>query len=323
MAPHKGSESAMTDPESKPSNVVPFGKYKGRTIEEILVDDPGYMQWLSGQDWFRAKFTFLHQTIINRSAEPEETPEHNAIQVKFLDDDFCLRFLRCMEPDYETEALDKFNLARLSNLDIVQKKIKAEKNAPQEDDAELARKLKDIEEWQGMFGMKYTPKQLADARSTQKIAAHRSRETTRIERGKRLPILNRMDIRLSPSINKIKFNVERKFEEDGVDVALSITARMNWTFDGIEHNEYGSPRDSFWAEDWRNWHPSVGWGQHYDIEIKPTVGDDYPAILRQMRKNKSDILLVGAYGGMGATEDQFVRTMRSASIKVVFLADVV
>jgi uncharacterized protein (DUF3820 family) len=81
----------MTD---QPSNIVPFGKYKGRLIEEVLVDDPGYLQWLAGQEWFRSKFAVLYQVIINRGAEAEETPEHNALQVRFLEDDFCLRFLR-------------------------------------------------------------------------------------------------------------------------------------------------------------------------------------------------------------------------------------
>jgi uncharacterized protein (DUF3820 family) len=49
----------MTD-EGNQGNVVPFGKYKGRLIEELLVDDPAYLQWLSGQDWFRAKFVNLN-----------------------------------------------------------------------------------------------------------------------------------------------------------------------------------------------------------------------------------------------------------------------
>jgi hypothetical protein len=31
----------------------------------------------------------LNQVIINRGSEPEETPDHNAMQVKFLDDEFC------------------------------------------------------------------------------------------------------------------------------------------------------------------------------------------------------------------------------------------
>ena len=54
-------------------NIVPFGKYKGRLIEEVIADDPGYLEWLSGQDWFHVKYVALHQIIINRGAAPEET----------------------------------------------------------------------------------------------------------------------------------------------------------------------------------------------------------------------------------------------------------
>jgi len=81
-------------PDDAPK-IIPFGKYKGRLVDEVLIDDPGYLQWLAGQDWFRAKFNILHQVIINRGAEPEETPEHNALQVKFFSRDFCLRVFRC------------------------------------------------------------------------------------------------------------------------------------------------------------------------------------------------------------------------------------
>jgi uncharacterized protein (DUF3820 family) len=63
------------------ANIVPFGKHRGKTVEEILDADPRYLDWLTAQDWFRDKFVVLHQTIINRGAEPEETPDHNALQV--------------------------------------------------------------------------------------------------------------------------------------------------------------------------------------------------------------------------------------------------
>src|SRR5437660_7532041 len=106
----------MTD---QPANVVPFGKYKGRLIEELLVDDPSYLQWLAGQQWFRDRFAVLYQVVINRSGEPQETPEHNALQVKFLDDDFCLQFLRCMIPNYEVQACNALNRVRAANLQII------------------------------------------------------------------------------------------------------------------------------------------------------------------------------------------------------------
>ena len=50
--------------------------------------------------------------------------------------------------------------------------------------------------------------------------------------------------------------------------------------------------------------------------------DDYPAVLRQMKANGSDVLLIGDYVGTGATREQFIKTFATASKRVVFLHDV-
>jgi uncharacterized protein (DUF3820 family) len=105
-------------------NVVPFGKYKGRLIEELLIDDPGYLQWLVAQDWFRAKYVTLHQVIINRGAEPEETPEHNALQVLFLDDDFCVRFMEVVDPRLMDKIRNRLENRRKEHLRYLDEKIK-------------------------------------------------------------------------------------------------------------------------------------------------------------------------------------------------------
>lgn len=62
----------------------------------------------------------------------------------------------------------------------------------------------------------------------------------------------------------------------------------------------------------------------YRIECKPAVGDDYPAILRQMRASQCNVLLIGegGYAGTGATLEQVVAMFKSAGIKIVLLADV-
>lgn len=73
------------------SNIVPFGKYKGQPVEVLKADEP-YCQWLSGQDWFRSRFAPIYQVIIQGPATHEDTPEHNRIQAKFLEDDFLDRF---------------------------------------------------------------------------------------------------------------------------------------------------------------------------------------------------------------------------------------
>jgi uncharacterized protein (DUF3820 family) len=54
------------------AHVMPFGKYKGRLLEEILIDDPSYADWLAGQEWFRETFTVLHAVILAFDAEDDE-----------------------------------------------------------------------------------------------------------------------------------------------------------------------------------------------------------------------------------------------------------
>ena len=50
---------------------LPFGKYKGRSIE-VLDNDIGYAQWLLQQEWFAQKYPELHEAIVARYAETRE-----------------------------------------------------------------------------------------------------------------------------------------------------------------------------------------------------------------------------------------------------------
>lgn len=179
------------------NQVIPFGKHKGKTVEEVQTSDPSYINWLTAQDWFREKFVVLHQTIIH-SAEPEETPEHNALQVMFLDDEFCFKFIRAAG--------------------------------------------------------------------------------------------------LSASSQPMK-NWRRWFEWRGIDVMLGLSQDSNqWLL---------------------------------MIEIKPTVGDDYPAILRQIGAAAARsgytphaVLFLERYTGTGATREQFIKIFKASNISVVFLDQV-
>jgi hypothetical protein len=66
--------------------IIPIGKYKGQDIEQVRMRDPQYLQWLMQQAWFREKFASTYQVVVNVFAPPsEDTPAHNAIQVRFLD----------------------------------------------------------------------------------------------------------------------------------------------------------------------------------------------------------------------------------------------
>jgi uncharacterized protein (DUF3820 family) len=245
--------------------IIPFGKYKGRLVEEVLVDDPNYLQWLAGQDWFRAKFNILHQVIINRGAEPEETPDHNAMQVKFLDDDFCVRFMRCLEPKIDENVRSKLNEARESGLRQIRQRI-----------AYISQ-----------------PNSYCDKNELQQ--------------------LQRAQPIFSIPFNEVIFKVgTRKFEEQGVDVILGIYADNTRPYD--KPGRLGLQYDYQWRE--------VYWADNFKIELKPIVSDDYPAVLRQMKANGSEVLFVGEYRGQGASQEQFVKTMATAGIRVVFAHDI-
>ncbi len=85
------------------TNLVPFGKYKGQPIE-VLVNDRQYLDWLTAQPWFRERHENLYTIIINNFAEPSETPEHNKLQAKFLDNNFCLK---CIKLAYTNLPIEK------------------------------------------------------------------------------------------------------------------------------------------------------------------------------------------------------------------------
>lgn len=64
--------------------IVPFGKYKGRSVDELTADQD-YVNWLLAQPWFEQRFSYIHKIVIHDHGEPADTPEHNAMQALFLD----------------------------------------------------------------------------------------------------------------------------------------------------------------------------------------------------------------------------------------------
>jgi hypothetical protein len=79
--------------ERKMTNqIVPFGKYKDKAIE-VLQSDRHYLDWLLAQSWFKDRYSDLFTIVINNFQEPTDTPEHNAMHVKFLSDDYVYSLL--------------------------------------------------------------------------------------------------------------------------------------------------------------------------------------------------------------------------------------
>lgn len=75
------------------SELIPFGKHQGKPVES-LAGDKQYADWLVKQPWFREKHPQLYTIVINNFSLPDDTPEHNTLQARFFDNEFCLALFR-------------------------------------------------------------------------------------------------------------------------------------------------------------------------------------------------------------------------------------
>lgn len=91
------------------NELIPFGKYKGQPVEQ-LQSDPDYAKWLIQQPWFADRYSNIRTLVINNYKEAEESPEHNVMQARFLDDYYMYNVLcaaRAIRPFHvwETDTL--------------------------------------------------------------------------------------------------------------------------------------------------------------------------------------------------------------------------
>lgn len=256
---------------------VPFGKYKGRPVADMLAD-ADYMTWLEAQPWFRQRYAGL---VANRDAEAaSRTPVHNRLQASFLDAGFCRAFVEVASPEAYREAMGKLpNRDRDTTI------------------TELAK------------ATGYSDEQIAWLRegnrgSVEERIAGYERQISALG-----SVLREISDPFSALYIPVLRDVRPAFEVKGCDVCLYWEVRWNAihldtrriaSIERYESSETGEIR----------------------IEVKPTVADEYPAVLRQMARNKSSILFLEEYCGEGVTEDQFRRIFAASNKDVVFKRDV-
>lgn len=249
----------MPDPKSTPSSlpeIVPFGKYRGQPAE-VLLQDPKYAEWLQGQDWFRQRYQSLN-IFISNFGQPADTPEHNAIQVRFLDPGFRLKLAIVVTGGDIVAHADSSRLSAMVN------------------------------------------RMLSDPRAADK-------------KHKEYP----------PNGHPLLSLGSPSFESGGVDASFCVT--------------YGADVCA-WSEHGEVLTYSVEVIKPISVEIKPSLGDDFPGVLRQMRSlfeqrgGKANehallsyhgvgerVLLYSSYHGTGATEEQVISVFASAGYKMVRL----
>ncbi|MBP8282387.1 MAG: hypothetical protein KAX46_00480 [Chromatiaceae bacterium] len=234
------------------NEIVPFGKYKGQPIE-VMQHDRGYCEWLMGQDWLQTRFPQLRTIIVNNFTEPSETPEHNALQARFLDDVFVLATIIAVQGGdgftngYGVDSLKKLIGVRFEDNSVDVHIYQNSSSIQITDKEEMAKKLYDLD-----IG---------------------SKKDDYYER--------------QPYIEELNY----------------------YKRTGILSNQVFIP--------------------DVLIELKPSMGDDYPAVMRQviaMKRRNSGysrcIVIIGDYSGRGATLDQVTAMFGKSNIKLFLLSEI-
>jgi hypothetical protein len=301
------------------SIIVPFGKYKGQPIE-IMLSDTSYISYQKQQPGFMKWLEENHVTIYNifttGAQQVQDTPEHNKLQARFLDKKFQLAFFDAING--YTVREDFLNLVKSTQKDI-------DSNAPTIIDhndklslveTSLREKIQLIIEQLQTKIDKSAPDTFESYCSANSYLSGWSQESIR----------QRFENSEKYRLQEIKNNknaIEKLRAGNTDNEALNtINDKIKKLNDGIErynHNihmakKYLSIYQSI-VLDPSNLGTTVTFEHGYDvymrlqqysecshfadyvmrdqyrtlrIEIKPTVGDNYPAVLRQMKINQPE-----------------------------------
>ena len=287
--------------------IVPFGKYKGQPVE-TLTADADYCEWLIAQPWFSSKYRNVYNIVIQGGAEPQDSPEHNEMQARFLDDGWCFALADLLRPrrkgTYGLEAARK-----LLDADPGYQAFRdccELKTYP----AEIVPRRFEDRGWDVVYGVEPAS-----------ISARRTR--------------------LVPPLPACSCTCDH--------TACAANARCRGGSGYCRHDSDGWHReregidstwhccdDCYWSSkgpltyDQRSWLKETlhefqpGYGGIVRVELKPDLGDDYPAVLRQVTGYPGDYadrrcVVARRYAFERVTWDQ-VRKIFAAS-QVTLLAE--
>lgn len=107
---------------------------------------------------------------------------------------------------------------------------------------------------------------------------------------------------------------ERKYERAN-DAEYTVESGYGHIM-GATDSMYYRYRD-FFEKFWKN-----SFFKELRIELKPTIGDDYPAVLRQINNSKSNVLIVREYNGTSVPWEDVKSFFQSQKIKVLMEDDI-
>lgn len=288
------------------AEIVPFGKYKGQPVE-VLTSDQDYCEWLVSQPWFKSRYGNVYNILIQGGGEPQDSPEHNEMQARFLDDDWCFALADALNPserDAYREPAVRRRLEADQRFQAFRELVATEARQPQ------AATRFEVKGWDVVYRIK---------------PASISARTTGLP-----PCTCKCDHKLcrpeaqchgGPNYCSHSLHKERSIDGSakvktaahyhcGEDCPWTVPDTGTWLLAEVNtyHGDYA---------------PVVR------VEVKPDLGDDYPAVLRQVKGYPPEeygypaynCVVVRRYGFESVTWDQVRKIFAASGITLVAEAE--
>jgi hypothetical protein len=290
------------------NEIIPFGKHKGQSVVEVMATDPQYLDWLAAQDWFAQKYRPIYNIVVNANPPTDATPEHNALQVKFLRWECC-------------SAVAAIVLGA-------------------EGKRAYLKEMKDTIRWRGDSNRKSIAERLTDARRHRSSWRSSLKHEEKSRKGGKPDTFWRDNAKHSHRELKQKQQalIELRKTKQELAIALQNVERGDCFIrsGNREMEQFADVRfDSALrlkrfpqGDKFRVLHT-------FFVEVKPSIGDDYPAVLRQINEQRQRarmrhvlgehghcVLAYERFTGTGASESQMRQIFKEAGIEPMTFAEI-
>ena len=330
--------------------IVPFGKYKHQPVTN-LIGDKTYLEWVKKQSGIKEKYPIIYNICVNQilpSNTDSKTPEHNKLQNLFLDNENIKQFIKyiykipkslvlsdskCVfEGDFNWDVViwDGYSLCDSANcgglVKFLQHKNEIErKKRNKKIDNELQKECDRL----AILGRKF-----------QCWRDQATDSATPDEKGRYKKQTWNMGSILNELYPKSYFFYEKGYEQEGVRLVRGYLREESGVAKDIRkelENKYkwSKYKGKFKKHSKKSLCPIF-------VEVKPTLGDDYPCVLRKMKTQKKlmacafnrprakamhpfygvTVLLVKDFNSENTSKEMLIDIFKQSNIKVVFFNEI-
>lgn len=300
------------------AELITFGKYKGQPVE-VLANDKKYTDWLMAQEWFRTGHVQLYNVIVNNFCEPSDTPEHNRMQADFMKTEVKEKVIRQLfkEPEElmkvykkRIEDCDK----RISDIELQITELQKEKEEYEVKEKEFS-DLEKKEHEEHKNEIEYLENKRTEYRKmcnypgSMDVSYDRWKTNnyqTKLEKEEYEEIQQKYNECWS-KINKLeepekeyrnkKWEISSKIRDLDSSIktlnekqseVLDEKECLNELYEKLKNNGFIIEKTTFEVNGW-DVYIRLGFPYNANVflELKPSVGDDYPSVLREMKIHKN------------------------------------